>query len=361
MRQDNSYISNSKTKYFPLKQVICLIGVFVIVICAMGYAGKKYENASAYNTINYFTKSRYDEFYELPKNTVDMVFLGSSHSYCTFDPENFDEKLGILSWQLGTPLQTSDTTYFSLLQVLETQKPSVVVAEVYWDMLDDGFLIEQAKSFFRVLNNEELEKKYIREVFPIGEKIKYSIKPIRYQADFFALFSSNFKDELKEKYGVYDPPGDTVSGEEYYRSKGYVYCDYTMPESEYDLTNQFKGFDGNSFEMNAQKAKYLEKLAKLCEEKGIKLIFVTAPIAPVSMDYIKNYEKVHEEISDFSEKIGVPYIDYNYINYDEKILGNEYFRDDAHLNDSGVKIIDEMFKKYLLDNGYFSVMEGESF
>lgn len=132
-----------------------------------------------------------------------------------------------------------------------------------------------------------------------------------------------------------------------------MYCDYVMSESEYDKTNQYKNFDGHSWEMKPEKAAYLEKIAKLCEEKGIKLIFVTAPIAPVSMDYIKNYDEVHDKLSDLARNLNVPYIDYNEKNYNEKILTNEYFRDDAHLNDRGVKVIDGMFKDYLVENGYF--------
>ena len=353
MHPDNLSISNSKTEYTRAKAVITIIAFIVILCVITGIAGKSYEEATQHNTINYFTKSRYDGFYELPQNSVDMVFLGSSHSYCTFDPENFDEAFGTSSWQMGTPLQTTDTTYYSLLRVLETQSPKVVVIEIYWDMLDDDFLIEQAKNFFAVLENDELQNAYIKEVFPLGEKVKYRIKPIRYQADFFAYKASEIKKSLQEKYGVYDPPEEENAGEEDYRSKGYVYCDYVMSESEYDKTNQYKNFDGHSWEMKPEKAAYLEKIAKLCEEKGIKLIFVTAPIAPVSMDYIKNYDEVHEKLSDLARNLNVPYIDYNEKNYNEKILTNEYFRDDAHLNDRGVKVIDGMFKDYLVENGYF--------
>ena len=50
-------------------------------------AGKKYKTAAEKNTVNAFTEQRFDEFYKQPENSIDMVFIGSSHSYCTFDPE----------------------------------------------------------------------------------------------------------------------------------------------------------------------------------------------------------------------------------------------------------------------------------
>ena len=121
---------------------------------------------------------------------------------------------------------------------------------------------------------------------------------------------------------------------------------------------KFEGFERRIDKIKACMAEYgiadLEEAKAICEEKGIKLIFVTAPIAPVSMDYIKNYDEVHDKLAALAEKLNVPYIDYNEKNYNEKILSNEYFRDDAHLNDRGVKVIDGMFADYLVENGYFN-------
>ena len=103
MKRERSYISSFKLAL----EIIIFIAVMA---AAYVFIGNRYAEAASKNNINAWTKSRYDEFYALEDNTVDMVFIGSSHSYCTFDPENFDSVFGTLSWQLGTPLQNYDTS-----------------------------------------------------------------------------------------------------------------------------------------------------------------------------------------------------------------------------------------------------------
>ena len=116
-----------------------------------------------------------------------------------------------------------------------------------------------------------------------------------------------------------------------------------MISTEYDTTNQFRNFDGKDFEINSTQRKYIEKIVKLCKDENIQLIFVTAPVANVSMSYIKNYDLVHNAVAAMAAENGVPYIDYNIENEKRDMLTNENFRDDAHLNHSGVEIVDYDF------------------
>ncbi|MEA4815239.1 MAG: SGNH/GDSL hydrolase family protein [Lachnospiraceae bacterium] len=349
MTREPLYTSNSK----KLKIIIFSAALLIFSFGAAFYAGRLYKEASEKNTVNMFTKTRFSDFYAEEKNTIDMVFIGSSHAYCAFDPANFDEALGISSFQMGTPLQTPDTTYFSLLDIFETQSPSVVVMEVYFNVLNEKFNMKQADSFFEGLDNDKLKEEYIKEVFPLNEKIKYNLPFIRYQQDFFAYQSSLIEDFASEKFGVSKKKGETQEGVEEYRAKGYVYCDMNMLADEFDKTNQFKGINGNDFKFDKSQKGYMEKIIGLCAEKNARLIFVTAPIANVSMGYIENYDAIYSKISEFAAENQIPYIDYNIINQNEALLKNENFRDDAHLNDSGVKIVDAHFLSWLKQSGIF--------
>lgn len=339
--RENSYTSNFKI-------ILGIILVCAVVIMCGWYFGIRYKAAADLNTVNAFTEKRFEDFYALPEDSLDMVFIGSSHSYCTFDPANFDGN----SFQMGTPLQHPDTSYYELLEVYDYQNPETVVVEVYWDMLDDDFEIKQAVSFFEVVKNEARIEDYIKNVFPAGDKVKYSMPVIRYQQDFFAFASSKLENKIQNMFDVSKDtlPSQQGEGTEYYMADGYVYCDIIMPEDEYDRTNQFKNLDGKDWEFSDRQKYWLTEIIDLCREKGSKLIFVTAPIANVSMDYIKNYDIIHYAVADFAGENGVPYIDYNIINREENMLADENFRDDAHLNDSGVKIVDRHFKEYLEQN-----------
>lgn len=334
---------NSSTSSFKI-----ILGIIIVALVTgiVGKAfGRMYTAIAERNAINAFTKQRFDDFYALPEDSLDMVFIGSSHSYCTFDPANFDAE----SFQMGTPLQHPDTSYYELLEVLDYQSPKTVVVEVYWDMLDDDFELKQATSLFEVMKNEDRIEDYIDNVFPDGDKVKYKTPVIRYQQDFFAFAGSRLENKIKTAFGLSDEslPASTGDGVEYYLADGYVYCDIIIPEAEFDKTNQFKSLDGDNWEFSEVQKGWLKKIVELCEREDISLVFVTAPVANVSMDYIKNYDKIHEKVKAFAQENDVPYIDYNIINMEEGMLGNENFRDDAHLNDSGVKIVDEHFNQWL--------------
>ncbi len=336
---------NSSTSNFKI--IIGIIIVLVVTGTVGRVFGRKYADIASLNAINAFTKQRFDDFYALPEDSLDMVFIGSSHSYCSFDPANFD----VRSFQLGTPLQHPDTSYYSLLEVLDYQKPETVVVEVYWDMLDDDFELKQATSLFEVMKNEEREKEYIDEVFPDGDKVKYDTPVIRFQQDFFAYASSRLVNKAKSMFGVADGANPSSNGEgvEYYLADGYVYCDIVIPEDEFDKTNQFKNMDGKDWEFSKVQMGWLQKIVDVCEDEGIDLVFVTAPVANVSMGYIKNYDMIHEKVASFASDNNVPYIDYNIINMEEGMFTHDNFRDDAHLNDSGVKILDAHFDLWLKD------------
>lgn len=345
--EEISYISTSDRIKGMVLLIFKLVLFIAVLIPAVIFIGNKYSKASTENLINTYNQSRWNEFYALPKDSLDIVFLGSSHSYCTFDPEIIDSRLGTSSYQLGMPLQHMDSTYYTMREVLNYQKPKLAVVEVYWDMMDDEFELTQAGYLFQVMKNKELEKQYISEVFPLSEKLKYNNAALRYQADYFAYRTSELKKSVEAKYNVAMPQTQKQQGSEKYRSKGYTMCDYKMLPDEFDKTNQFKNLDGNKWKINDTQVKYLKKLTKLCRDNGTDVIFVTAPVANVSMDYIKNYGQIHNTVQNIADEMNVPYLDYNYVNGENNLLTNDNFRDDAHLNHSGVTIVDNNFADWL--------------
>lgn len=345
--EDNLYTSSFKDIVLFIFKTLLFIACVIPVIY---YVGNKYSVASTENKINGYNQSRWEEFYSLPENSVDMVFLGSSHSYCTFDPLIIDEGLGTNSYQLGMPLQHLDTTYYTLKEVLNYQQPKDVVLEVYWDMLDDDFEVTQAGYLFQVLKNKDLEEEYIKDVFPLSEKIKYNVNIFRYQADYFAYRNTKLKEKIENKYGVFTPAAAKQEGIEEYRSRGYTYCNYNMLPDEFDKTNQFKNFDGKDWAASSAQVKYLNNIIKLCDEKDIRLTFVTAPVANVSLDYIKNYDVIHNYVQKIADDNGIKYLDYNIVNQDKTLFSIENFRDDAHLNHTGVEVADKYFIEWYKDN-----------
>ena len=72
---------------------------------------------------------------------------------------------------------------------------------------------------------------------------------------------------IEQKYGLQKEKIEYQQGEEYYRSKGYVYCNMGMLPGEYDQTNQFKGLDGKYWQIDETQSAYVKKIAELCKQK----------------------------------------------------------------------------------------------
>ncbi len=345
--EENLYTSSFKKNIIFIFKIIIFVSCIIPVIYKLGNI---YATATTENKINSYNESRWNEFYKQPVNTIDTLYLGSSHSYCTFDPEIIDGILGTNGYQLGMPLQHYDSTYYTLREALNYQKPKIVVLELYWDMLDDEFELTQAGYLFQVMKNKKLEADYIKEVFPLSEKVKYKLNIFRYQSDYFAYRNQKLKDKLENNLGVFTPQKKKQKGIEKYRSKGYTYCNYSMLADEYDKTNQFKNLDGLNWKSAEEQINYVKKIADLCNENNIRLVFVTAPIANVSMEFIKNYDIIHNKLQEIADSNGVKYLDFNIVNKEQSLLTNDNFRDDAHLNHSGVEIVDKYFANWLRED-----------
>jgi len=305
-----------------------------------------YTDAASKNHVNAWNRRRVEDFYALDNNSLDILFIGSSHSYCTFAPELIDNALGTESFQFGMPLQYPDSSYFTLKEALKTQRPSIVVMELYWGVLNKDFDIKQADTLFQAFDNEEFKNAYLSDIFPWNEKIKYAFPVIRYQQDFLTYQNKLLTDNIEQRFNV-KLKKETQTGVERYDYRGFMFCDYVIPESKFGAQNQFSRFDGQNWTFSKAQQKYLEKIVDLCNSNNIRLLFATAPVAPVSMEKIKHYDAVHTAISDFTQKNKVPYLDFNIENQAKNLFQNINFRDDAHLNYSGVEIADKYFTEWM--------------
>ncbi len=317
-----------------LKFIFSLILMIVMLLPPIFFTTRAYNFANSQNVTNWYNQKRFEDFYALQENSLNLTFLGSSHSYCSFDPMLFDEKLQITSHQFGMPLQHIDMSYYTLREILNYQKPEVVVLELYFDMIDDDYVNEPVNDLIAVLQNNELIFEINKNVRPTSERAKQTLPFIKNQNAFLSYSNKQLMDYLKEE--GFEKESIALDGNEYYKGKGYVFADYVMPQSEYDETNQFKNFDGKNYKISKTQKEYIYKIYDLATKNDIQLIFVTAPLANVSLDYIQNYDYIHNIFNNIANELNVPYYDYNLIDIG---LQNKNFRDDAHLNDSGVQMI----------------------
>ena len=71
----------------------------------------------------------YQSFYEMEKDSVDVIFLGSSHAISAFSPQMLYDGCGIRSFNLGSEEQSLLVSYYWLKEALRFQKPQAVVLD----------------------------------------------------------------------------------------------------------------------------------------------------------------------------------------------------------------------------------------
>ena len=71
------------------------------------------------------------DMYAQPRNSIDVVFMGSSHIHCDVNTALLWEKYGIAAYDYSAAEQPLWTTYYYLKEICKYQKPQLVVLDLY--------------------------------------------------------------------------------------------------------------------------------------------------------------------------------------------------------------------------------------
>lgn len=280
-------------------------------------------------------------FYTLEKGEVDMLVVGSSHAYATFDPSIILRTTGMDSYILAGNSQNAVQAYFNVKEALHCQQPEVIIFEAF--SLDDNNNWRNREPFDRDWKKEAnidgmrfglTKLEAVMEQY-VSENWSYALLPIaRCHGNWtdFAIIGSNltfYTGGIRE-YSSFHPSATSMSAEvaEEYAQAGYNPAEWVISES-----NEL----------------YFHKLAQLCREEGITLYVVMAPMYDVYIRSI-NYDAWTGKVAALTESDGIFYLDCNR-HYDEIGLTALDFEDVYstyhHLNSDGAKKVTQFVMEAL--------------
>ncbi len=274
-----------------------------------------------------FYEIRIKEFYKHSLN-IDLLFLGSSHAYRSFNPFIFDSAMNLNSFNLGSSGQNPTTAYYLLKEAMRMgHKIRVIVIESYFvTLMGKKTDYDSASYVFHAM--QWSKNKY--EMFQGSFEFPSSLK----------LLSKLFKNRyLIERYGESLLSGKMLftDMEDHYFGKGYVenqsIVSYAKP-----VSNDLKNLE---VDLNPYRLQYLEQTIMLALKNNIRVVLVSAPIAPRAYSELQVYHEIFEIIKKIAGKHEVEYIDYNIINENSRMFYDANFIDNHHLNKSGVKILNK--------------------
>lgn len=267
-------------------------------------------------------------FYSLPKNSIDLLFLGDSSIYKSISPMEVYEKSGIVSYNYSVSSARIYTFYYLLQDVLKYQKPKIVMIDPLTLFYDEKEIEpERRKSFdymrfgkakWNMINADVYEN----ETF---DKLSYVFPIFRYHDRYNKINSK----EIKNTFAAQTSP-----------TRGFVVSSRVSPNY-----NGFKYMtpNGETVKMKDYTVKYLDLFIELCKNNNIKLIVVGVPDTRAW-----NYEK-NEYLKNYLLERKVEYLDLN-----NESVGINWLEDTEdggmHFNILGAEKITSYITQYLVKN-----------
>lgn len=223
-----------------------------------------------FTDIDWPTTTTYAGFYELEKNTADVLFLGSSHGVTSFLPQELYNQYGITSYNLGCEQQGMVTSYYWLKEALRYQSPKAVVLECYFCfpyMVDEPLNTEESytRKAFDFMKWSAVKAEAVKTICEIDEKqdvLSYYFPNVRYHTRWENLDRNDYL--YREMAGH--------SG-----MKGFAPLYFYLGEAGEGFVPHDTSETDECAEMAPLMAEYLDKINDLCSENGITLILTITP------------------------------------------------------------------------------------
>ncbi len=244
--------------------------------------------------------SDWGEFLQEPEDTIDVLFIGSSLTYCNIIPAIYWNETGLTAWDVTGPELTIPGAYHYLVEALKTQSPKAVFIEI------SGALYSRYTGFTKtVIGQMPWGWNRLEMTFAEGEPEN------RFGLIFPMFFYHSRWSELGENdWKVF------LRGYDRDMNAGYTYLNqYRVAEGYVTRTDS-----GADAENNLRNLEYMKKIADLCLEAGITPVFYESPavstmpeelMGPIRRELDAIEGTVVVNFNDYRDAIGAE-LDYDY-------------------------------------------------
>lgn len=266
----------------------------------------------------------WQRFYNTKKDSIDIMFFGSSHAHCTVDLGYLWDEYGMAGYTLSAGSQNIAGTYFFVKEALQTQSPKVIVIECY-GALGGSIENSDADVYRNTLGMRwgSTLREYIGYLEDnMGENHVWAQRvftkiPIIHSR-YAELEQADFQDALPFMRG--------------YRGS-FERVGFERPEAENVETVS---------ELHPERLEMLKNIVALAQEYSIPVVlfaspYILEPEAQMQFNAIEQWAKQQE----------IPFINFNHL-YDEIELDfQQDFRDESHVNNSGAKKVTAYLGEFL--------------
>ncbi|WP_033959537.1 hypothetical protein [Psychroserpens jangbogonensis] len=329
-------------KRFVLKVIL----FFILILLSLSVIDRHFINPDRFNgVVKEFNKS-------IETNVEESIlFVGSSRSFCTFNPAVFDFYLGGQSFNLSSSSQLLNTSKFLIEENIDKTDYKLIVLNFSRGLV----VLPQTKDTL----------KFVKSVFfqnIVYDNYRLSINKIKSNLDGKLLSSLSptyrnhskwdsvlFGDKKKLPF-IYNKRDVTFSNNGFTTSnilpnnnileKGQI---LKKPYNEVLVNSKFNG------KVNAEEIEFITSIKKIINESNSKLLVTTSPSI---RDYNHNLE-YYEKFETKMDSLGINYLNLNKHVAEIKLKPFDFY-DQNHLTYNGSIKVSEYLSKYIKEKYKFN-------
>ena len=278
-------------------------------------------------------------YYAEGKNSLDMVYIGSSAAYYGWEPLRGFHERGFTSYNFGTDALQAQSIKYEVREIMKTQKPELLLIElrpfIYGAHVSevDGLInIDRVAPFRNVSDNLKYSLNrynYIHEAAPSGAP------EWTYQFD-LSMYHTLLSELVSKENWTY------LLNQKHLYSKGFFYHN-EIRYVELNMPEDMEAREAIDDKVNGYLLDLLTMLKSECPDT--KVCFVLMPYGAYDKEYA-NANYIMDEVKDYGYDVfnGMLYAD------EMELLGSEDFRDSDHMNLGGANKFSYYFADYLAEN-----------
>lgn len=280
-------------------------------------------------------------FYYLPKDGVDILFIGDSHNFCTYIPQQIFNETGISSANIATSAASIINQYWELKEAIKKQNLKMVVMEtntfdLIFDNRPNNFYLHFTSGVSNIPN------------YSINKLLSYiDIKKHNYGiADKLTLFDiygfTRYKEDTQRDFTQILPQtiGLILKPEQHFNTFGYYPLSDVVNCTDLNVV-----YSGNKEYLDFKETleyEYLNKIYELCKENNIELVLSRAIyFSDCDLHFID------EQLDEWAKENDVDIIDYHKAKDICMFDFETDFFDTGHFNYLGAKKATNYFIDYL--------------
>lgn len=275
----------------------------------------------------------WETYRQEPRNSVDVLYFGSSLVYCNVVPSVIWEESGITSYVMAGPEQTIPISYYYIRETCRTQNPKAIVLEV------TGLFYPEHGGFTKAnISYMPWSVNRIAATFKAAEKeLRTSLLfPI---LDYHSLWTSVRGGQIKQHLS----PGTDVFA-------GYTYLEKVTPQTE----TVVRGYRANT-ENYARNLEYLREIYEYCEKRDIQLVLMVTPTKGRIAD--DAYAQMRTDVAKLTNAV---FVDFNDNMAELGIDDSTDWFDFIHFNCRGAEKFSRYLGAFLRNEIGLSATEGEN-